>query len=224
MNLKQMAAAKAVEAVESGMALGLGSGSTASYAIAMIGERMRNGSLRGIVGVPTSNETARLARQAGIPLTTLQEHPVLDLTIDGADEVDPQLNLIKGRGGALLREKIVARASRCELIVVDESKLVQVLGKSPVPVEVVPFGWGTYLDALRSLGCEPVLRMQGAQPYITDEGNYIVDCRFVRIDDPARLECALDLIPGVVENGLFIGLASVVLVATETGVRELRPH
>jgi len=224
-NLKRMAAARAVESVESGMVLGLGTGSTARFAVEMIGERLRNGSLHNIVGVPTSNQTIDLATQAGIPLTTLQEHPVLDLTIDGADEVDPQLNMVKGQGGALLHEKIVARASRCELIIVDESKLVPVLGtKVPLSVEVVRFGWGTYLDALKCLGCDPTLRMSGTQPYISDEGNYILDCRFARIEDPSGLECELNMIPGIVENGIFVGLASRVLVASLSGVRELRPQ
>jgi len=226
MNLKQLAAAKAVEMVKSGMVLGLGSGSTASYAVEMIGERLADGRLRDIVGIPTSVRTAKLAIQLGIPLTTLEEHLVIDLTIDGADEVDPHLNLIKGGGGWLLHEKIVARASRQEIIIVDDSKLVRVLGtKSPLPVEVIPFGWASYLPALNELGCDPILRMQSAtEPYRTDEGNYIVDCRFPRIDDPVKLERELNLIPGVVENGLFIGLASLVLVASESGVRELRPQ
>jgi len=225
LNLKQIAAARAVEAVQSGMVLGLGTGSTTRYATEMIGERLRDGRLHDIVGVPTSSATEKLARQVGIPLTTLRDNPVLDLTIDGADEVDPNLVLIKGLGGALLYEKIVARASRQEIIIVDDSKLVQVLGtRSPLPVEVIPFGWGTYMEALRSLGCEPVLRLQGTQPYVTDEGNYIVDCRFQRIGDPRQLERELNLIPGVVENGIFIGLASLVLVASASGVRELRPN
>lgn len=227
MNLKQIAAARAVEEVQSGMVLGLGSGSTARYAIEMIGERLRDGRLHDIVGVPTSRSTAEIAQRVGIPLTTLQEHPILDLTIDGADEVRPDLTVIKGQGGALLHEKIVARASRQEIIVVDESKLVQVLGtRSPVAVEVIPFGWGTYSHALLALGCEPVLRMergeQGNTPYITDEGNYIVDCRFPRIDDPVALERELNLIPGVVENGLFIGLTTLVVVASTSGIREMR--
>lgn len=225
MNLKQLAAAKAVEMVESGMVLGLGTGSTTRYAIEMIGERLRDGRLSDIMGVPTSSGSEKLARQVGIPLTTLQQHPVLDLTIDGADEVGPNLILIKGQGGALLHEKIVARASRREIIIVDDSKWVQVLGsKAPLAVEVIPFGWGTYLDTLRRFNCEPILRMQGAEPYLTDEGNFIVDCHFDRIDDPISLERDLNLIPGVVENGIFIGLASLVLVASESGVRELRPQ
>jgi len=229
MNLKQLAAARAVEAVQSGMVLGLGTGSTARYATEMIGERLRDGRLCNIAGVPTSGDTEQLARQAGIPLTTLQEHPVLDLTIDGADEVGPDLVLIKGQGGALLHEKIVARASRQEIIVVDHTKLVQVLGtKAPLAVEVIPFGWDTYSTALLKLGCTPVLRMQrqagqDSVPYVTDEGNYIVDCRFPRIEDPVALERELNLIPGVVDNGLFIGLATLVIVASPSGISELRP-
>jgi ribose 5-phosphate isomerase A len=228
MNLKQLAAARAIEWIESGMVIGLGTGSTARYAIEMIGERLRDGRLRNIAGVPTSSGTVEIAQRAGVPLTTLQDHPVLDLTIDGADEVGPDLTLIKGQGGALLHEKIVARASRQEIIVADDSKLVQVLGtKAPLAVEVIPFGWDTYSQALLRLGCDAVLRMQQTQqcstPYLTDEGNYIVDCRFPRIEDPATLERELNLIPGVVENGLFIGLATVVVVASLSGIRELRP-
>lgn len=223
MNLKQLAAARAVEAIESGMALGLGTGSTASYAVEMIGERLRDGRLRDIVGVPTSSATARLAQQLGIPLVTLEECPVLDLTLDGADEVGPDLVLIKGQGGALLHEKIVAKASRQEIIMVDESKMVQVLGtKSPLAVEVIPFGWGTYQEALRRLGCEPVLRRRGGERFLTDEGNYIVDCRFPRIEDPIALERQINMIPGVVENGLFVGLATRVIIASTSGVRELK--
>jgi len=243
MNLKQLAAAHAVEAVRSGMMLGLGTGSTTRYAIEMIGERLRDGRLRDVVGVPTSSRTVEIAKRAGIPLTTLQEHPVLDLTIDGADEVwqsaslrrgGPDLVVIKGQGGALLHEKIVARASREEIIAVDESKVVEVLGtKSPLAVEVIPFGWNTCLDTLRGLGCEPVLRLQSkgstavgeeGAPYVTDEGNYIVDCRFPRIEDPIALERELNLITGVVDNGLFVGLATLVVVAAESGIRELRPR
>jgi len=229
MNLKQLAAARAVEAVQSGMVLGLGTGSTARYAIEIIGERLRDGRLSNIAGVPTSANTEQIAQRAGIPLTTLQEHPVLDLTIDGADEVGPGLVLIKGQGGALLHEKIVARASRQEIIVVDDTKLVQVLGtKAPLAVEVIPFGWDTYSTALLKLGCTPVLRMQrqagqDSVPYVTDEGNYIVDCRFPRIQDPVALERELNLIPGVVDNGLFIGLATLVIVASPSGTSELRP-
>ncbi len=225
MNLKQVAAARAVEFVESGMTLGLGTGSTTRYAIEMIGQRLREGTLSDISGVPTSSGSARLAQELRIPLTTLEQHHTLDLTIDGADEVGPDLVLIKGQGGALVREKIVAHASQREIIIVDKSKMVQVLGThAPLAVEVIPFGWGTYLPELHRLGGEPVLRLRDSKPYITDEGNYIVDCHFERIDDPVALEWELNLIPGVVDNGLFIGLASLVLVASESGVDELRPR
>jgi ribose 5-phosphate isomerase A len=224
MNLKQMAAAKAVELVQSGMAVGLGTGSTTRYAIEMIGQRLRDASLSHIVAVATSSGSAELAQGLGIPLTTLQKHPTLDLTIDGADEVGPGLVLIKGQGGALLREKIVAQASRREIIIVDEGKMVQTLGTlAPLATEVVPFGWDTYSPALRSLGCEPVLRMRDGRPYITDEGNYILDCLFDGIQDPVSLEREINRIPGVVEHGLFIGLATMVLVAFESGVVELLP-
>jgi ribose 5-phosphate isomerase A len=224
MNLKKIAAAEAMKLVQDGMVVGLGTGSTTRFAIEMLGRRLHDGSLQGLLGIPTSAESAELARQVGIPLTTLRDHPLVDLTIDGADEVGPDLTLIKGQGGALLHEKIVARASRREVIIVDDSKLVPALGsRSPLAVEVVPFGWATYLEALRAFDCEPVWRMQGAEPYLTDEGNYIVDCRFARIDDPVNLERELNLIPGVVENGIFVGLASLVIVASEAGVQELRP-
>jgi ribose 5-phosphate isomerase A len=206
------------------MVVGLGTGSTARHAIRMIGERLCDGRLQGILGVPTSSGSERLARELGIPLTSLREHPTLDLTIDGADEVGPNLTLIKGGGGALVHERIVATASREELIIIDESKLVDVLGsRFPLPVEVVPVGWGTYIEALRGFGCEPVLRMRNDEPYVTDEGNYIIDCRFSAILNPADLKQALNQVPGVVDNGIFIGLASRVIVASEAGVRELLP-
>jgi ribose 5-phosphate isomerase A len=225
MNLKRLAATEAVELAENGMVVGLGTGSTTRYAIEMIGERLQDGSLRDIVGIPTSSGSEKLARQLGIPLSTLHDHPMIDLTIDGADEVGSDLTLIKGQGGALLHEKIVARASRRLIIIVDDSKLVTVLGsRSPLAVEVVRFGWGTYLEALGAFGCEPIRRMKGDEPYLTDEGNYIVDCHFTRIDDPVKMERELNLIPGVVENGIFNGLTSLVYVASESGIRELRPQ
>jgi len=224
MNLKKMAAAEAVKMVERGMVLGLGTGSTSRYAIEMIAKRLRGGGLCDIVCVPTSSGSEKLARDLSIPLTTLREHPMLDLTIDGADEVDSDLNLIKGGGGALLHERIVAQASQKEVIIVDESKLVSELGTLfPLPVEVVPFGRGTYAKALEHHGCEPVLRMRGEHPYLTDEGNHILDCRFPGIPDPAELLCKLRAIPGVVDVGIFVGLTSLVIVASESGVRQLRP-
>lgn len=208
------------------MIVGLGTGSTAKFAVEMIGQRLRENRLRDILGIPTSSQTARLAEQMGIPLTTLDEHPAIDLTIDGADEVDPQCNLIKGGGGALLYEKIVASASAREVIIVDESKLVAALGpRFPLPVEVIPFATAVCSAALSQLGCTPVLRMAGSEPFRTDEGNVILDCRFTTaITDPAALGCRINCIPGVVENGLFVGLASLVLVASAAGVREMRPQ
>lgn len=221
--LKERAAAEAVRYVQSGMVVGLGTGSTTRYAVELIGEALQRGTLRDIVGIPTSEATAALARRVGIPLSSLAEHPRPDLTIDGADEVDPQLNLIKGMGGALLREKIVAAATDLEIIVVDDSKLVDVLGtRSPLPVEVVPFGLGTYYeDRLRGLGANPILRLADGKPYLTDNGNYLYLCRFARIDSPQQLERDINLIPGVVENGLFLGLAHRVIVASAEGIRTL---
>ncbi len=224
-NLKALAAARAVELVSSGMILGLGTGTTANHAIEMIGARMREGSLRDIVGIPTSNASARLAEASGIRLTTLVENPTIDLTIDGADEIGPDLTLIKGQGGALLREKIVACASKQEIIVADFSKLVEQLGTlAPVAVEVIPFGWLTYVPALRALQCDPILRMRGSSPFVTDEGNYILDCRFSSIADPGRLEREIKQITGVVESGLFVSLTSLAIVASAAGIRELTPH
>ena len=222
MNPKQMAAEHALTFVRSGMVIGLGTGATASFFVESLGRLLRDGQLKDIQGVPTSNSTERLARQWEIPLTTLRQHPLLDVTVDGADEIGPGLVLIKGQGGALLHEKIVARASRLEIIVADQAKVVQVLGtRSPLAVEVIPFGWPTYERALRGLGCEPALRMVDDEPFLTDEHNYVVDCHFPRIDEPAALERELNLIPGVVENGLFINLAHRVFVGSPTGVTEV---
>ncbi|MCD6518727.1 MAG: ribose-5-phosphate isomerase RpiA [Anaerolineae bacterium] len=220
--LKKLAAYRAVDFVQNGMVIGLGSGSTARFATLRIGEKLRQGELHNILAIPTSEETAHLAREQGIPLTSLEEQAEIDLTIDGADEVDPHLKVIKGLGGFLLREKIVAAASKQEIIVVDESKLVPRLGsKAPVPVEVVPFGWKQTWRALIAHGASPQLRMSGQAPFITDEGNYIVDCFFREIRDPQELSLTLNAIPGVVENGLFLGLVDTVVVASSTGVRIL---
>jgi ribose 5-phosphate isomerase A len=222
--LKKRAAEYAACYVENGMVIGLGSGTTAAYAVRRIGLLLRTGRLKHIQGVPTSLEVADLARLQGIPLTTLEEHPALDVTIDGADEVDPQLNLIKGRGGALLHEKIVAGASRSEVIVVDESKLVECLGeRAALPVEVIPFGWKVAFGALGDLGGRPALRQSRGEPVRTLEGNFILDCHFGPIQDAVGLDGALCAIPGVVEHGLFVGLTSLVVVAGRGGVRELRP-
>jgi ribose 5-phosphate isomerase A len=204
---KRAAALRAVDLVRSGMVLGLGSGSTAAYAIDEIGRRLHEGALRDLAGIPTSVASETRARSLGIPLTTLDRQPRIDLTIDGADEVDPSRRLIKGAGGALLREKIVASASARLAIVIDASKRVERLGtRYPVPIEVVEFGWTTHLDPLRALGGEPVLRMAGDVPYRTDGGNLIVDVRFAGgIDDPEALERVIRRRAGIVETGLFLG-------------------
>jgi ribose 5-phosphate isomerase A len=213
---KLLAAKKAVELVEDGMVVGLGTGSTTKFAVDEIGKLVQKG--YHLVGVPTSKETERQASALGIPLTTLDQVKRIDLTIDGADEVDPQFRLIKGLGGALLREKIVAYHSTREIIIIDESKLVEKLGvKTPLPVEIVPFSHQRTKESVEKLGCVAVLR-GGQQPFITDNGNLIYDCKFPGIDDPARLEAALKAIPGVVESGLFLGLTSGVIVGTDKGV------
>ena len=220
--LKQQAAHHAVEFVESGMVIGLGEGSTAIWALRRIGELYRAGALRDIMGVPASRHIENEARQVGIPLTTLNDKQVIELTIDGADEVDPAFNLIKGGGGALLREKIIAQASRREIIVVDESKLSDQLGiKWAVPVEVVPFGWMSQRLYLESLGAAVTLRMKDGAEYTTDQGNLILDCNFGAIEDAAALAERIKARAGIVEHGLFIGLATDVIVATAAGVRHL---
>jgi ribose 5-phosphate isomerase A len=219
---KQEAGHYAADRVSNGMVVGLGSGSTARHATLRIAARLRAGDLRDVVGVPTSVETAELARAEGIPLTTLEEHGIVDLTIDGADEVDPGLNVIKGLGGYLLREKIVAYATRHEIIVVDESKLVGRLGeKSPVPVEVVRFGWENTRRALEATGGRPVLRVRDGEPFLTDEGNWILDCHYAPIPDAAALTRAIKAIPGVVEHGIFLGMVQQVVVAGSAGIRVL---
>ncbi len=217
---KRTAAERAVtEYVESGMVLGLGTGSTVSFAIRRIGELIADGDLKDVRGIPTSARTAALASEVGIPLLTLSEARPR-FTIDGADEVGPGLDLVKGRGGALLREKIVAKASDALVVVVDESKLVESLGVGPLPVEVEPFGWEATLEALASLGCEPELRMDPTDkehPYVTDGGHYTADCQFSSIPDPVALEGEIKSIPGALECGLFVGLASAVVVGREGG-------
>jgi len=222
--LKQRAAERAVEFVESGMVVGLGHGSTTIFAVRRIARLLRDGQLQGILGVPCSRQVEEEARALGIPLTTLDEHPSVDLTVDGADEVSADLNLIKGGGGALLREKIVAQASRREIIVVDESKLSPALGTHwPVPVAVVPFGWRGQAAYLKSLGARPVLRRgSDGTPFKTDQGNLILDCHFGPISDPAQLAARLNERAGIVAHGLFLGLATDVIVAGEEGIRHLR--
>ncbi|MEE8198885.1 MAG: ribose-5-phosphate isomerase RpiA [Thermoplasmata archaeon] len=220
MEWKRRAAEAAVDRVEDGMVLGLGTGSTVRYAIERLGRRVAEG--WELAGVPTSRATAELARELQIPLTTLDEHPSLDLTIDGADEVDPRLDLIKGLGGALLREKIVAAASEAFLVVVDEGKVVEGLGeRAPLPVEVLPFGARRTRSRLEALGCEPTLRRAGEAPFRTDNGNYMIHCRFEGIADPRELAGRLKEIPGVIEHGLFLEMADAVFVGTAAGVKEM---
>ena len=223
---KRTAAEAAAAMIEDGMVVGLGTGSTARFAIEALIRRVRDG-LR-IRAIPTSERSAAQARAGGIPLTGFAEHRRLDLTIDGADAIETgSLNLIKGLGGALLREKIVAAASDRLVIVADGRKLVDRLGgTTPVPVEVVPFGWETTSERLRRLGSEPALRRGGdGQPFRTDGGNLILDCAFGPIDDPARLDVAIGQTIGVVETGIFIGMANLALVADETNVQRLaRPR
>jgi ribose 5-phosphate isomerase A len=216
---------RAAEAVDSGMVLGLGSGSTVFFFLQALGRRLREGSVSRIVGVPTSRETEERARQMGIPLITLVDAGTVDLTVDGADEVDPALDLIKGMGGALLREKMVAQASRRFVIIVDDQKLVPRLGvRSPLPVEVAPFGWDSHLDFLRGLGADPALRtLPGGEPLFTDNGNHILDCIFPDgIPDPGELSRVLSQRAGVVEDGLFLGMADEVLVGAGGKVRTLK--
>ncbi len=205
---KRAAGYQAADMIEDGMVVGLGTGSTVYFTIERLSERVRDGLT--ITGIPTSFQTAVRARAAKIPLTTLDENPVIDIAVDGADEVDPKLRLIKGRGAAHLREKCVAAAAKRFLVVVDEKKLVEQLGAAPVPVEVLPFAVMPVLAQLRRLGCEPVIR-EGVKkdgPVITDNGNFVVDCTFPAIAHPERLEEALDGIPGVIGSGLFCGLVA----------------
>jgi ribose 5-phosphate isomerase A len=224
MNPKHAAAEYGASLVKSGMILGLGSGTTSTLMVQAVGRKLREGALKNVAGVPSSSGIAAVAREAGVPLTTLEEHPVLDLNLDGADEVDGTLGLVKGLGGALLWEKIVATASRQVVIMVDESKLVSRLGtKAPLPVEVVPFGWKTHLAFVASLGGAPTLRTeQDGRPFVTDEGNYILHCRFEGgIANPAEVEARLLARAGVIGTGLFLGVAHQVIVGKADGVEVL---
>jgi ribose 5-phosphate isomerase A len=213
--LKKIAAYQAIKHIKQGMVVGLGTGSTVKYAIEKIGEMVKNG--LDIVGIPTSLSTENFAKKVGIPLSTLNEYQYVDLTIDGADQVDRNLNLIKGGGGALLREKIVAACSKRELIVVDESKMVEQFF-FPLPVEVVRFGWKSTTNKLAELDLIPRLR----ENFVTDNGNYIVDCEYKKIEDAEILSKEINNIAGVMENGLFIGLTSEVCVGTSEGAKTIR--
>ncbi|MBV9860000.1 MAG: ribose-5-phosphate isomerase RpiA [Alphaproteobacteria bacterium] len=222
--LKRAAALRAIDYVENGMVVGLGTGSTAYFVVEGLGQRVAQG-LK-IVGIPTSERTAAQARQLSIPLATFAEHQRLDLTIDGADEVERgTLHLIKGLGGALLREKVVAAASERLVIVVDRDKLVDRLGEhTPVPVEVTQFGWQATAASLERLGGKPELRHAAPDhAFITDNGNYILDSRFAQLDDPGAIERAIAMIVGVIESGLFIGRTSAVVVASDDGVQVMTP-
>jgi ribose 5-phosphate isomerase A len=220
---KEEAAERAVDFVKSGMVVGLGHGSTAVFAVKRIAQLLKTGELENILGVPCSLQVEDEARGLGIPLTTLEEHPIIDVTIDGADEVDKNLELIKGGGGALLREKIVAQASLRVIIVVDESKVSPSLGtKWPVPVEVVPFGLGSQIQYLESLGAHVTVRQAGnGVRFATDQGNLILDCDFGPIVEPEKVASKLEARAGIVEHGLFLGLATDVIVANAKGIRHL---
>ncbi|WP_419886750.1 ribose-5-phosphate isomerase RpiA [Paenibacillus sp. B-A-8] len=220
MNVKQLAAEKAVEYVEDGMKVGLGTGSTAYWAIRKLGERVSEG-LK-ITAVATSRASEEQARELGIPLVAFGDIDSLDLTIDGADELDNSLQLIKGGGGALLREKIVASNSTRMIVIADEGKVVSTLGKFPLPVEIVPFAWEWTVAELAKLGCQPELRRNGEELYKTDNGNYIADCRFVEeIESAPKLALTIQSIPGVVDHGLFIGIAAMAIVGKHDGSIEI---
>jgi len=217
---KELAGRAAAKLVKDGDVVGLGTGSTAYFAVLALGERVKSG-LK-VVGIPTSNKTAELARSVGIPLTTLDEHPVIDIDIDGADEIGPHLNLIKGGGGALLREKVIAAASKKVVIIADSGKLVPTLGKFPLPVEIIAFARAVVEKRIAALGATPRLRTRpDGSTYLTDNGNPILDCSFGKIEDPAALARTLSDMPGAVEHGLFIGLARLVLVGQNDRIDEI---
>ncbi|MCY4401415.1 MAG: ribose-5-phosphate isomerase RpiA [Candidatus Poribacteria bacterium] len=217
-HLKQIAAEKATEEIREGMVVGLGTGSTVYYALLKIGMMVRDG--LNIIGIPTSSGTEKIAQEQDIPLSILATHPTIELTIDGADEVDAHLNLIKGGGAALVREKIIANASKRIVIVVDENKVSQVLGTSfALPVEIVKFGWEATKRVVDKVCGQSELRGGIHYPLITDNGNYILDCHFDGIDDPEKIELQLNNIPGVVENGIFVNRADKVIIGTTNGIR-----
>jgi ribose 5-phosphate isomerase A len=214
---KQMAAEKAVEEIQSGAIVGLGTGSTVYYVLLALGKKVRDG--LNIIGIATSKQTETISAKQGIPLSTLAKHPVIDLTIDGADEIDANLNLIKGGGGALVREKIIAHASKRLVIVADESKLVSVLGTTfALPVEVLQFGWEATQTAINYICGKSTLRCSGEKPFLSDNGNYILDCHVEAIRQPDQIEMQLNNLPGVIENGLFVNRADKAIIGTASGV------
>ena len=221
---KRQAAEEAVAFVRNGNVLGLGTGSTVQFALEALARRIKNEGIK-VWGIPTSTRTESEAKRLGIPLTSLEDHPHVDLTIDGADEIDPQLNLIKGGGGALVREKVVATSSADVIIIADDAKLVVRLGTTfPVPVEILPFSRPLVERGLRALGSTPVLRkQQNGSNYVTDNGNWILDARFPRLDEPAKMEREITMLAGVVDCGIFTGLADLALIGTADGVRRLKP-
>lgn len=219
MKAKKLTGEKAAQYIEDGMIIGLGTGSTAYYAIKKVGEMVRNGLQ--IKAVPTSKETAELAAEEGIELVELADVESLDLTIDGADEVDPEFNLIKGGGGALLREKIVASATEKLIIVVDESKLVKHLGAFHLPVEITPFSWQYTQRMVEKFSCSSEIRKKDGKIFVTDNGNYILDCDFGKIEDPLKISVELNKLPGVVENGIFAEMAEIVIVGYNDGQIEV---
>ncbi len=223
MEPKQRAAEAALQFVSSGIVLGLGTGSTAKFFIQAVGRAFSDGKIKDIRCMPTSRESERLAREAGLPIASFAEVQHIDLTVDGADEIAPGLNLIKGLGGALLREKLVAQNSRRLIIIADQSKIVARLGtQSPLPVEVIPFGQEASERFLRSLGCQPMLRRNAdGSPFVTDNGNHIFHCKFAGIDNPADLNQKLSQRAGIVESGLFLGLAESAIVADGSSARVL---
>lgn len=228
-DLKRQAAARALEQVRDGMKLGLGTGSTAKHFVELLGERVKAG-LK-VVGVPTSEATRADAERCGVPLTTLEEVDHLDLTVDGADEIDPNLELIKGGGGALLREKIVAAASDRMIVIADESKWVETLGRFPLPIEVIPFGLGATRRAIKAAFAEngvsgemDVRKAKDGHAFVTDGGHWIIDARLGRIPNSPKLAASLSSIPGVVEHGLFIGLARTAVLAGPQGIRVVERH
>ena len=217
---KEAAARASLRYVKDGDVVGMGTGSTAAFMVRALAEKVRAG-LK-IVGIPTSKRTGDLAASLGIAVTTLDEYQDINVTIDGADEFDPQLRLIKGGGGALLREKIVASASRKLVIIADSSKQAKMLGKFPLPVEVIPFAEKLVAKKIAAMGAQVKLREYAyGNPFVTDEGHHILDCHFGEIDDPEKLGAALSFMPGIVEHGLFLNMASVVVVAKTDGVEEL---
>ncbi len=221
---KRMAAAAAAALVRPGMRVGLGSGSTVRLVVEMLAARASRSKVRDLVIVAASSTTEAALRRASLPVHSLDDHPHLHLAIDGADEVDPSLAMIKGGGGALLRERIVLAAARERVIAVDASKVVPILGTQwPVPVEVARFGWRVAEHALRKLGATPVLRMEHARPVVTDEGNYLLDCAFGQIHDPRRLAASIAGLPGVMAHGIFLDLVDRLLIAGEDGVEVRTP-